>query len=194
MHSQCVVRILVRIKQMKKTILAASVVVSLLLLFPGAITSAPANSQSPQVTLKPFLGKWRAMLSFVQAGGRFTVSLAEQTEVKQVDPNTIEFFIKPFADAQPVFKTTLTYDAATKKYLLSVATGSENILEKVALTYDDKTGFAGQGMLMGGESTNPIEVKIGLKPDGGHEWSVTDPKAPPDNNIVFSFKFLKRQD
>lgn len=78
---------------MKKTILVRSIVVGLLLLFRVSAPSVPANGQSPQDALKPFLGKWRAMLSFVQAGGRFTVSLAEETEVNGIGQNTIEFSI-----------------------------------------------------------------------------------------------------
>lgn len=93
-----------------------------------------------------------------------------------------------------MFKTTLTYKAASKTYLLSVKTDSGEMLDKVALTYDKETGFAGKGMFKAGEKTNPIEVKISLKADGAHEWRVTDPNAPADNNIVFSFNFFKRQD
>ena len=163
------------------------------MLFLTMAFSVPAISAGPQDVLKLFAGKWKAMLSFAQAGGQFTVSLAEQAQVKQLDQNTISFSMKPVTAAQPVFNTTLRYDTATKKYLLSVKTDSGGMLEKVVLDYEENTGFSGKGMLKSGEKAHPVEVKIKLTA-GGHEWSVTDPNAPPKNNTVLSFTFFKRED
>ncbi|MDQ5845410.1 MAG: hypothetical protein M3539_08965 [Acidobacteriota bacterium] len=55
------------------------------------LTVTGAQNQEP---LKQFVGKWRAMMSFSESGGRFTASLAEQVEVRQPDQNTIEFSLK----------------------------------------------------------------------------------------------------
>src|SRR5213593_3124626 len=62
----------------------------------GGFNILSAFAQGREV-LKQFVGKWKAMLSFTASGGRFTASLAEPVDVKQPNPNTIEFSLKPVA-------------------------------------------------------------------------------------------------
>ena len=156
-----------------------------------ALTLAVAGTNE-QGVLKAMTGKWKAIVSFSEGGGRFTVSLAEDTEVRQVDPNTIAFSLKPVTSAHPVFNNRLTYDAPGKKYLLTVNTDSNPTIEKVALTYNG-SDFSGRGSLKdAGGQTHVVDVKITPTPDGVYEWSFLDPTLPAKNNIVFGFTFFKR--
>ncbi|MEK7753394.1 MAG: hypothetical protein AAB654_15830 [Acidobacteriota bacterium] len=166
-------------------------------LLATALTLPVARAQD-QEALKQFVGKWKAMVSFTQGGGRFTASLAEQLEVKQPDRNTIEFSVKPVTRDEPVFHTRLSYNITSKSYLLDVKTsdktrGSPSVLEKLKLTYNRGTGFSGEGMLTdpGGKS-HPVKVSIAPKEKGEYYWTVLDPSAPAGNDIVFSFTFFER--
>jgi len=164
------------------------------MLLVTALTVPVARGQN-QEALKQFVGKWKAIVSFTQSGGRFTVSLAEQVEVKQPDRNAIEFSVKPVTADEPVFHTRLTYDVTSKSYLLDVKTSDKtrvnpSVLEKLKLTYNEGTGFSGEGMLTdpGGKS-HPVEVRIAPKEKGEYDWRVRDPSAPA---VVFSFNFFER--
>ena len=156
------------------------------------LTMTVTGTQNQQA-LKPFVGKWRAMVSFTESGGRFTASLAEQLDVRQPDQNTVEFSLKPVTSDNPVFQTRLTYDVASKGYLLSVKTSDNpSVIEKLKLTYNESTGFSGEGTLTDvAGKTHAVRVQIKREKDG-YDWSVRDPSAPAGNDIVFAFTFLKR--
>jgi hypothetical protein len=163
-------------------------VVAIVLL--GVLTG-PARGAVTQAGLEPFVGKWKAMMSFVEAGGRVTVSLAEDANVTAPDQNTIIFQMKRTASGEgPVFDTRLTYDRATKTYLLSVRTDSGDAIERMPVTYAEGTGFSGEGTLThAGGTPHTVKATIVAVPDGGYEWTVN---APPENQTVFSFTFIKR--
>ena len=162
-------------------------------IFLSTLLAMTVTGTQNQQVLKPFAGKWRAMVSYTEGGGRFTASLAEQVDVKQPDQKTVEFSIKPVTSANPVFQTRLTYDAASKSYLLSVKTSDNpSVLEKVKLTYNESTGFSGEGTLTDASGkTHGVRVQIKGEKDG-YDWSVRDTSAPAGNDIVFAFTFLKR--
>jgi hypothetical protein len=99
-----------------------------------AVFVACAISVQAQDALKPMVGKWKTMLSYTGGGGRFTVGLAEDTEIKQIDPNTITVTLKPVTSAQPVFDVRLSRHPAGKNYLLTVKTDGAPTITNLALS------------------------------------------------------------
>jgi hypothetical protein len=163
----------------------------LLSFFVLGMTLSLANTEA-QDALKPMIGKWKAMLSYAEGGGRFTVGLAEDTEVKQLGANMIGFSLKPVTAAEPVFDVRLAYDVASKKYLLTVKNGATTTIDKLSLT-SAAGGLSGEGTLKdAGGQIHKVQVTITAKATGEHEWSFVDPEAPPKNNIVFGFSFFRR--
>ncbi|MDQ5845411.1 MAG: hypothetical protein M3539_08970 [Acidobacteriota bacterium] len=94
----------------------------------------------------------------------------------------------------PVFQTRLTYDVASKGYLLNVRTSDNpSVLEKLKLIYKEGTGFSGEGTLTDAAGKpHAVQVLIAAREKGGYDWTVRDPSAPAGNDIVFEFTFLKR--
>lgn len=156
-----------------------------------------ASAQTPN-PLADFIGKWKAMMAYTSAGGRFTVGLAEPVEVKQPTRNAIEFAVKPVTSAEPVFHSRLTYDASSKSYLFSVTMDDASrskpaVLENLKLTYTDGTGFSGDGSLIDpAGTTHPVKVTVAKTDKGGYDWKVLDPSAPKGNDLIFSFTLFER--
>ena len=132
---------------MKRCILAIAVLAAFMV-------SSSTTAQNPEV-LRRMSGKWKAMVSLSEGGGRFTVSMADATEVKQPDANSIAFALKQATADHPVFDVRLTFNPAGKNYLVSVKTDGASTVEKIALNYVEGTGFSGNDTLIdiGGEAT-----------------------------------------
>lgn len=167
-------------------------------MFLAIMLTLPVAGAQAQDPLNQFVGKWKAMVNYTSSGGRFTVSLAEPVEVKQPNKNTIEFSVKPVTSAEPVFNARLTYDVKTKAYSFNVtmddATRAKpSVLENLKLTYNETTGFAGEGLLIDpGGTTRPVNVQVKRNDKGEYEWTVRNPSAPAGDDIVFSFSFFER--
>ena len=171
---------------MNRNLRAAAAVVAVAL-------ALPARGTGGAEALRPFVGRWKAMMSYAEGGGRFSVGLAEESQVKQIDRNTIAFSIKPVTSATPVLDARLSHDAANGIYLLNVKNGASVIIENLKLSYAEGTGFSGAGTLTDSAGKpHSVGFKIETKADGGHEWTCVDPAAPPNNNIVLGFTFFKR--
>jgi len=110
---------------MRRCILSIAVLVTVL--WPWS--AAAQNKHLP----KPMSGKWEAMVSFTEGGGRFTASRADVTDVKQPDPNSIAFSIKQVTADHPMFEARLTSNPAGKNYLLTVKTDGAPTVVNVPL-------------------------------------------------------------
>lgn len=155
--------------------------------------SSQAAAQEPD-PLQTMCGNWKAMVSFMGSGGRFTVSLAEEAEIERTDPSSIAFSLQPVAASHPLFEVLLTSTATERNYLLSVKTDGARTLENVPLSYDEGS-FSGDGTLTGtaGEA-HAVKVTIAPTPKDGYEWKVLDAGAPSGNDIVLAFSFFERLD
>ena len=142
--------------------------------------------------LKPFVGRWKAMLSYTEGGGRYTVSRASDTHVQRPDATSVSFSIKPVVSDRPVFETRLAYDAATRDFVETVRNREVLLVDRVKLTYSEGVGFSGEGHAtdVAGKS-HPVQIRIAAKAQG-YEWTFSDPRAPAENNTLFTFTFLTR--
>jgi hypothetical protein len=173
----------------------AGVLTKMILLAAGL--SLTAMNAQEQELLKPFVGKWSALICYTGTGGRVTVSRTDDMTVSQPEPNVISFSAKPMVADKPVFATRLDFVSADKTFVLSIKTEeSPAMLEKVVLRYDSSSRvFSGEGTITDvTEKSGKVKVAITPTANGGYEWSVKDPAAPKDNDTVVEITFLKRLD